>query len=93
MRRDSGTGSLRVAMMVWISTAHLACIDHARKLGQDAVARRVDNATAVAADQRQNHRLVRLQIADRRGLVLAHEAAVAGDVGGKNGGEPAIRRG
>ena len=71
----------------------LGRVDHARELGQDAVAGGVDDAAAVAADQRQDHRLVRLEVVDRRGLVLAHEPAVAGDVGGKNGGEPAIRRG
>jgi hypothetical protein len=40
----------------------------------------VDDAAGVAADQRQHRRLVPLEVADRRGLVLAHEAAVAGDV-------------
>jgi len=34
-----------------------------------------------------------LASADRGGLVLAHEPAVASDVGGKNGGEPALDRG
>jgi hypothetical protein len=37
------------------------------------------------ADQRQDHGLVALEVADRSGLVLAHEPAVACDVGGKNG--------
>src|SRR5262252_3807003 len=34
-----------------------------------------------------------LEVADRRGLVLPHEPAVAGDVGGENGGEPPFHRG
>ena len=70
MRRDSGIPSLRVAMMVWISTAHSVALITLRELGQDAVARGVDDAAAVAAHQRQDHRLVPLEVADRRGLVL-----------------------
>ena len=71
----------------------LGRVDHAGELGQDAVARGVDDAAAVAADQRQDHRLVPLEVADRRGLVLPHEPAVAGDVGREDGGEPALDRG
>ena len=71
----------------------LSRVDYARELGQDAIPRGVDDAAAVAADQRQDRRLVPLEVADRRGLVLSHEAAVAGDVGGENGGEPALHRG
>jgi hypothetical protein len=48
--------------------------------------------TAVAADQREDRRLVTLEIADRSGLVLAHETAVASDVRGQDGGEPAAQR-
>jgi len=33
-----------------------------------------------------------LRSRNRRGLVLAHEPAVAGDIGGKNGGEPTLSR-
>jgi hypothetical protein len=44
----------------------------------------------VAGHQRQDHGLVAFEIADRGGFVLAHEPAVAGDVGGKNGSEPAL---
>ena len=46
-------------------------------------------AAAVPTHQRQDHGLVALEVADRGGLVLAHEPAVAGDVGGKNGRESA----
>jgi hypothetical protein len=66
--------------------------DHAGKLGEDAVARRVDYAATVAAHQGQDHGLVGLEVADRGGLVLAHEPAVAGDVRGQKGGEPALDR-
>jgi hypothetical protein len=47
----------------------------------------VDDAAAVAVDQRQHRRLVLLEVAERRGLVLAHEAAVSGDVRRQDGGE------
>jgi hypothetical protein len=47
----------------------------------------VDDAVAVAVDQRQHRRLVLLEVAERPGLVLAHEAAVAGDVRRQDGGE------
>ncbi len=93
MRRDSGTSSLRVAMMVWISTAHSVALITLGELGQDSVAGSIDDAAAVAADQRQDHRLMPLEGVDRRGLVLPHEPAVAGDVGGENGSEPALHRG
>src|SRR5207244_12083260 len=33
---------------------------------------------------------MRLEYAYRGGLVLVHEPAVAGDIGGKNGGEPTV---
>jgi hypothetical protein len=33
-----------------------------------------------------------LEVTHGRGLVLVHEPAVAGDIGGKNGGEPALYR-
>ena len=34
-----------------------------------------------------------LEVAHGGGLVLVHEPAVARDIGGKNGGEPALYRG
>ena len=71
----------------------LGRVDHAGELGQDAVAGGIDDPTAVTADQGQNHGLMPLEITDRRRLVLPHEAAVAGDVGGEDGGEPALDRG
>jgi len=71
----------------------LGRVDHARELGQDAVASGVDDAAVVPADQRQDHCLMSLEVADCLGLVLAHKAAVAGDVGGENSREPALHRG
>ena len=54
--------------------------DNARKLGQDAVAGGVDEATAIAAYQWEDHGLMSLDVVHRRGIVLAHQAAVAGAV-------------
>jgi hypothetical protein len=67
--------------------------DDAGKLGQDTVAGGVDDAPPVPADQRQDHALMGLEVAHGGGLVLVHEPAVARDVGGENGGEPASYRG
>ena len=67
--------------------------DHAAEHGENTIAGRVHDAAAVAGHQRQDHGLVALEVADRGGFVLAHKPAVAGDVGGKNGSEPALDRG
>ena len=67
--------------------------DHAGELGEDAVARGVDDAPAVPAHQRQDHGLVALEVANRRGLVLAHETAVASDVCGNNRRKSTLHRG
>jgi hypothetical protein len=67
--------------------------DDTRKLGHDAVSGGVDDPPAVAADQRQDHALMGLEVAHGGGLIRVHEPAVAGDVGGKNGGEPTRQRG
>ena len=60
----------------------------ARELRHDAVAGDIDNRSAVLGDQRQDHRLVRFEIAHRLFFVAPHEARVAGDVRGQDGREP-----
>jgi hypothetical protein len=67
--------------------------DDARELRHDAVAGGVDDPPAVLADQRQDHALMGLEVTHGGRLVLVHEPAVARDVGGENGGEPARYRG
>jgi hypothetical protein len=67
--------------------------DHTRKLGQDAVASRVDDAAAIAANQGEDHGLVSLEVAHRGGIVLAHQPAVASDIGGQNGDKSTLHRG
>jgi hypothetical protein len=67
--------------------------DHAGKLSHDAVAGGVDDPPTVPADQRQDHALMGLEVPHGGGLIRVHEPAVAGDVGGKNPGEPTPYRG
>ena len=54
----------------------------ARELRHDAVAGDIDNSSAVLGDERQNHRLVRFELAHRLFFVAPHEARVASDVRG-----------
>jgi len=65
-------------------------VHDAAELGEDAVAGGVDDATAVLPDHWQHDRLVPLQVAHGAGFVSAHEGAVARDVCGKDGGQPAL---
>jgi hypothetical protein len=67
--------------------------DHAGKFSQNAVAGGVDDPSTVPADERQDGALMRLEVAHGGGLVLVHESAVAGDIGGENGGKPTVHRG
>jgi hypothetical protein len=46
----------------------------------------------VPADQWQDHALMGLEVLHGGGLILVHEPAVARDIGGKNGSEPALYR-
>src|SRR5439155_19259909 len=62
--------------------------DDAGKFSQNGVAGGVHDPPTVPADEGQDHVLIHLEVAHRGGLVLVHEPAVAGDIGGKNGGEP-----
>ena len=71
----------------------LSGTDDARKLSQDAVAGGVNDASDVPAYQRQDHALMRLDVPYGGGLIRVHEPAVASDIGGKNGGEPAADQG
>ena len=60
----------------------------ARELRHDAVAGDIDDCAAVLGDERQDHRLVRFEIAHRLFFVAPHEARIAGDVRGQDGREP-----
>jgi hypothetical protein len=54
-------------------------------LRHDAVAGDIDNSSAVLGDERQDHRLVRFEIAHRLFFVAPHEARVASDIRGQDG--------
>ena len=66
MRRARLVRALRVRHAGLDLDRALGRVDDAGELGQDAVARGVDDAAAVAADHREDHRLVPLEVADRR---------------------------
>jgi hypothetical protein len=58
----------------------------APELRKDTVTGRVDDPTSMISDHGQDNRLMRLQVANRSGVVGTHERAIAGDVGGEDGG-------
>jgi hypothetical protein len=62
-------------------------IDDARKLGQHAVAREINEPTVMLLDQRIDQLAVRRKSAMSPLFVLPHEAAVAVDVGAEYGGD------
>jgi hypothetical protein len=68
-------------MIFWMATAH-STAHGARELRHDAVAGDIDNSSALLGDQRQDHRLVRFEVANRLFFVAPHQARVAGDVRG-----------
>ena len=66
-------------------------IDHARELQQQAVARGLDDATAVAGDCRIHDFLTKgFQRCQCAALVPSHQPRVARDVGGHDGGKAAL---
>jgi hypothetical protein len=65
----------------------LDCIDHARKLGQEIVARRVYHSTPVLLDQGEHHLFVSLKGPDGCRFVFTHQPAIPGHVSTKNGGQ------
>ena len=67
-------------------------IDDAGELGQQPVARRLHQASAILGDLGiEQGRPVVPQLADRAFLVGAHQPAVAGYIGGQNGREPSLQ--
>src|SRR5205085_8641855 len=64
---------------------------HARELDQDAVAGRLDDAALVLGDLWVDQfAAMGSKPRESAGFVLAHHAAVAGDIGGENGRKPAL---
>ena len=66
-------------------------VHHAGELDQHAVAHQLHQTTLIFGEQRLDHLAAPLsEHRKRSGLVLAHEPAVADDVGGENRGEAAF---
>jgi hypothetical protein len=65
-------------------------IDRTGELGQEIIPGRVHHSAAVLRDEGSHHLAVSSEGADRRFLILPHEAAVAFDIGAENGGELAF---
>ena len=67
-------------------------VDRAGEVGDDAVAGGVEDAAPVRRDQPVDDGAARLQPGERADLVARHQPAVAGNVGGENGGQFAFDR-
>ena len=67
-------------------------IDRAGEVGDDAVARGVEDTAPVRRDQLIDDDAARLQPGERPDLVARHQPAIAGDVGGEDRGEFALYR-
>src|SRR5205823_6503413 len=67
-------------------------IDRAGEVGDNAVARRVEDTAAVRRDQPIDDDAARLQPGERADFVARHQPAVAGNVGGENRGEFTLYR-
>src|SRR5213593_3543365 len=86
--RWSGSSVFLTPSSCWTSTAH--GIYRTGKLSQQIIPRGVDYSTSVLLDKRRHHLPVGGQGANGRLLILAHEAAVAFDIGTKDGSELAL---
>jgi hypothetical protein len=67
-------------------------VDRAGEIGDDAVAGGVENAPAMRRDQPVDDDPAGLQPGERANLVVRHQPAVTGDVGGENRRELAFDR-
>jgi hypothetical protein len=68
-------------------------LDHAAEFGEHRVARCVGDASVVVRDDAVDDRAMRGEDAQRAGLVLVDEAAVADRVGGEDAGQAALETG
>lgn len=65
--------------------------DHARELGEEPVARQLDEPALVSGEQRPDQIPAHGAPAPQRaGLVLLHQPGIAGDVRHEDDGEPAL---
>ena len=68
-------------------------VHDAAELGEDAIACGVDDAATVTADHRKHDSLMTFQVPDGRLFVRTHQRAVACNVSGEDGGQPALNLG
>jgi hypothetical protein len=65
------------------------CVDHARKLGKNPIARGFDNAPAMLGNLGIDEFVpVRLECRERTFLVHPHQPAITGNVGREDGSQP-----
>ncbi len=87
----SGVRLLRSSMPRCTATRAGDRFDDARELDQNAVAGGLDDAALVLGNLRVDQlAAMGAQPRQRAGLVLAHQPAVAGDIGGEDGRKPAL---
>src|SRR5207253_10184818 len=68
-------------------------VHYTRKLGEQAISGEFDDAAAMLRDLGIEYFLPDFfQLRERPGFVIAHQPAVADDIGGKNGSETAFHR-
>ena len=93
MRRLSGTSALRSRILPLDFGGAGDRIHHARELDQHAVAGQLDDAPSMLGDLGVDEfAAVRLERRERRGLVDAHEPAVADHVGSQDSGQTAFHK-
>ena len=62
-------------------------IDRTGEIRDDAVAGSIENTAVMDGDQLVEDHPIRLQLPQRADFIGAHQTAVLGDIGGKDGGE------
>jgi hypothetical protein len=85
--RDVGVASMEHALDL---DRAASCIERARELGEEVVARGIDHTTAMLANEDRDVLASGLQRPDRRHLVASHKAAVASHVSAPDSGELAF---
>ena len=88
MRWSSGRPAFRSAMPRWMSTAHSTASTTLAELGEKTVAHQLEDCAAMRRDRRlDKFSSTGLKPLESSRLVQLHQTAVAGDVGGEDGGE------
>ena len=87
----SGSPAFRSAIPRWMSTAHSTASTTLRELGEKTIAHELEDAAAMLRYCRFNE-FIAVSLDPLKGFrfVLLHQAAVADDISGKNGGELAF---